>query len=145
FDRFWGRSGSTRRVLGAVYLKPKARPILFLSPSHFSFFPLPSLSSSFVFSRWFFVLVVLVLRWCRPVRAGDVFMLLGARRRWSFLREAPTGWLYLWRRGFPLSVFTSRVVVTTNSRMEFSTVLYFRTALTSQQQQGAHRAKETGR
>ncbi|MQL68044.1 hypothetical protein Taro_000335 [Colocasia esculenta] len=30
-----------------------------------------------------------MLRWCRPVRARDAFMLLGARRRWSFLREGP--------------------------------------------------------
>ncbi|MQM14690.1 hypothetical protein Taro_047624 [Colocasia esculenta] len=39
----------------------------------------------------FFVLVVLVLRWCRPVRAGDMLVVLGARRRWSFRREGPNG------------------------------------------------------
>ncbi|MQL68937.1 hypothetical protein Taro_001198, partial [Colocasia esculenta] len=47
--------------------------------------------SSLAFSRWFFVLVVLVLRWCRPVRAGDMLVVLGARRKWSFLREGPNG------------------------------------------------------
>ncbi|MQM11185.1 hypothetical protein Taro_044088 [Colocasia esculenta] len=38
-----------------------------------------------------FVLVVLVLRWCHPLRAGDVLVVLGARRRWSFRREGPNG------------------------------------------------------
>ncbi|MQL79767.1 hypothetical protein Taro_012200 [Colocasia esculenta] len=33
------------------------------------------------------------------------------------------------RRGFPLSVITSHVVVMTSSRAEFPTMLYFRTAL----------------
>ncbi|MQM16983.1 hypothetical protein Taro_049949 [Colocasia esculenta] len=33
--------------------------------------------------------MVLVLRWCRPVRAGDVLVVLGARRRWPFRREGP--------------------------------------------------------
>ncbi|MQM09303.1 hypothetical protein Taro_042173 [Colocasia esculenta] len=37
------------------------------------------------------MLVVLVLRWCRPVHAEDVFVVLEARRRWSFLREDPNG------------------------------------------------------
>ncbi|MQL98877.1 hypothetical protein Taro_031597 [Colocasia esculenta] len=37
------------------------------------------------------MLVVLVLRWCRPVHAGDVFVMLGARRRWPFRREGPNG------------------------------------------------------
>ncbi|MQL79244.1 hypothetical protein Taro_011684, partial [Colocasia esculenta] len=59
----------------------------------------------------FLVLVVLVLRWCLPVRAGDVLMVLRARRRWPFLREGPNG----------------RVVVTTSSHTEFPIVLYFRT------------------
>ncbi|MQM04289.1 hypothetical protein Taro_037085 [Colocasia esculenta] len=35
--------------------------------------------------------MVLVLRWYRPVHAGDVLVLLGARRRWSFRREGPNG------------------------------------------------------
>ncbi|MQL96594.1 hypothetical protein Taro_029281 [Colocasia esculenta] len=39
----------------------------------------------------FFVVVVLVLRWCHPIRARDVVMVLGSRRRWSFLREGPNG------------------------------------------------------
>ncbi|MQM09386.1 hypothetical protein Taro_042253 [Colocasia esculenta] len=37
------------------------------------------------------MLVVLVLRWCRPVRAGDVLVVLGVRRRWPFRREGPNG------------------------------------------------------
>ncbi|MQL74072.1 hypothetical protein Taro_006441 [Colocasia esculenta] len=49
------------------------------------------LSSSLAISRRFFVLVVFVLRWCHPVRAGDVLVVLGARRRWSFRREGPNG------------------------------------------------------
>ncbi|MQL89630.1 hypothetical protein Taro_022201 [Colocasia esculenta] len=36
---------------------------------------------------------VLVLRWCRPTRAGDVFVPSGARRRHSFLREGPHGFV----------------------------------------------------
>ncbi|MQM06146.1 hypothetical protein Taro_038966 [Colocasia esculenta] len=39
----------------------------------------------------FFVLVVLVLRWCLPVHAGDVLVLLEARRKWPFRREGPNG------------------------------------------------------
>ncbi|MQM21662.1 hypothetical protein Taro_054707 [Colocasia esculenta] len=42
-------------------------------------------------SRPFFVLVVLVLRWWHPVRAGDVVVVLGERRRWPFRREGPNG------------------------------------------------------
>ncbi|MQM18940.1 hypothetical protein Taro_051940 [Colocasia esculenta] len=34
-----------------------------------------------------------VLRWCRPARAGDVFVLFGARRSHSFLREGPNGFV----------------------------------------------------
>ncbi|MQL72874.1 hypothetical protein Taro_005223 [Colocasia esculenta] len=33
----------------------------------------------------------LMLRWCCPVRAEDVFVVLGARRRWPFRREGPNG------------------------------------------------------
>ncbi|MQM10930.1 hypothetical protein Taro_043830 [Colocasia esculenta] len=82
------RAGAPHRVLGAVGLKPKPRPILPLSPSHFPFFPLLPLLSSLALSWWF---VVLVLRWCRPVRVGDVVVVLGARRRQSFQREGPNG------------------------------------------------------
>ncbi|MQL89738.1 hypothetical protein Taro_022316 [Colocasia esculenta] len=32
-----------------------------------------------------------MLRWCRPIRAEDVLMVLGARRRWPFRREGPNG------------------------------------------------------
>ncbi|MQL68859.1 hypothetical protein Taro_001145, partial [Colocasia esculenta] len=53
------------------------------------FFLLLPLSSSLPFSRCFFMLVVLVLRWCRPVHAGDVLVVLGARRRWPFRSEGP--------------------------------------------------------
>ncbi|MQM14976.1 hypothetical protein Taro_047912 [Colocasia esculenta] len=34
-----------------------------------------------------------MLRWCRPARAGDVFLPFGVRRRRSFLREGPNGFL----------------------------------------------------
>ncbi|MQL83676.1 hypothetical protein Taro_016157 [Colocasia esculenta] len=53
---------------------------------------------------------------------------------------------YLVQAGFPLSVFSSRVVVTTSSRTEFPTVLYppYRCE-TSQQRQGTCRVDETGR
>ncbi|MQM06397.1 hypothetical protein Taro_039223 [Colocasia esculenta] len=37
------------------------------------------------------MLEVFVLRWCRLGHAGAVFVLRGARRRWSFLREGPNG------------------------------------------------------
>ncbi|MQL78021.1 hypothetical protein Taro_010453 [Colocasia esculenta] len=83
------RAGPTRRVFGAVGLKPRVAPHFPLSPFLSFFFPLLPLSSPLAISRWLFVLVVLVLRWCRPVRAGDVFVVLGARRRWSFRREGP--------------------------------------------------------
>ncbi|MQM12908.1 hypothetical protein Taro_045828 [Colocasia esculenta] len=43
------------------------------------------------FKTEFLVLVELVLRWCRPVRVGDMVVVLGARRRWSFRREGPNG------------------------------------------------------
>ncbi|MQM10035.1 hypothetical protein Taro_042922 [Colocasia esculenta] len=56
---------------------------------------------------WFFMLEVFVLRWCHPVRAGGVFVLLGARRRWSFLREGPTGRLYTWSFQYMLSMLPS--------------------------------------
>ncbi|MQL89776.1 hypothetical protein Taro_022354 [Colocasia esculenta] len=32
-----------------------------------------------------------MMRWCRPTRAGDMFVPFGARRRRSFLREGPNG------------------------------------------------------
>ncbi|MQM18735.1 hypothetical protein Taro_051730 [Colocasia esculenta] len=35
--------------------------------------------------------MVLMLRWGRPVRTGDVVVVLGARRRWPFRREGPNG------------------------------------------------------
>ncbi|MQL95260.1 hypothetical protein Taro_027926, partial [Colocasia esculenta] len=35
--------------------------------------------------------LVLVVRWCRLHRAGDVLVVLGARRRWPFRREGPNG------------------------------------------------------
>ncbi|MQM15322.1 hypothetical protein Taro_048264 [Colocasia esculenta] len=35
------------------------------------------------------MLKVPVLRWCRPAHAGDVFVVLGAMRRWPFRREGP--------------------------------------------------------
>ncbi|MQM08922.1 hypothetical protein Taro_041780 [Colocasia esculenta] len=41
--------------------------------------------------QWFLVLGVLMVRWCHPVHVGDVFVLLGVRRRWSFLGEGPNG------------------------------------------------------
>ncbi|MQL96972.1 hypothetical protein Taro_029654 [Colocasia esculenta] len=49
--------------------------------------------------------------------------------------------------GVPSVCVASRVVVTTSSRTEFPTMLYFRTAAseTSQQRLGARRAEETGR
>ncbi|MQM12486.1 hypothetical protein Taro_045403 [Colocasia esculenta] len=34
-----------------------------------------------------------VLRWCRPARAGDVFVSFGARRKRPFLREGPNGFV----------------------------------------------------
>ncbi|MQL87506.1 hypothetical protein Taro_020049 [Colocasia esculenta] len=72
------------------------RPILPLSPSFFFFFfffffLLLPLSSSHAISRQFFMLVVLVLRWCHPVRVGDMLVVLGARRRWPFRCEGPNG------------------------------------------------------
>ncbi|MQM00824.1 hypothetical protein Taro_033572 [Colocasia esculenta] len=79
FDCLWGRAGGGRRDMVAM---PRGVATWLLSrradPSCFG-------------GRRFKteVLVVLVLRWCRPVRAGDAFVLLGARRRWSFLREGP--------------------------------------------------------
>ncbi|MQL86987.1 hypothetical protein Taro_019523 [Colocasia esculenta] len=63
------------------------------------------------------MLVVFVLWWCHPVRAGDVFVLLGARRRWSFLREGPNG---------------SALLVEADSRAEGKTVV--RTAALSRLQ-----------
>ncbi|MQM17464.1 hypothetical protein Taro_050436 [Colocasia esculenta] len=39
------------------------------------------------------VLEASVLRWCCPARAGDVFVPFGARRRRSFLREGPSGFV----------------------------------------------------
>ncbi|MQM13848.1 hypothetical protein Taro_046775 [Colocasia esculenta] len=77
--------------LGGRWFKTEATPHFPLSSFLFFFFLLLSLSSSLVISRQFFVLVVLVLRWCRPVRAGDVLVVLGARRRWPFRREGPNG------------------------------------------------------
>ncbi|MQL75172.1 hypothetical protein Taro_007544 [Colocasia esculenta] len=63
---------------------------------------------------------------------------LAATRRTPELRGK--WWLGQWRAEFPPSVFASRVVVTTSSSTEFPTV-----GETSQQQQGARRAEETGR
>ncbi|MQM09532.1 hypothetical protein Taro_042407 [Colocasia esculenta] len=74
--------------LGAVGLKTEAVPH-FLPLAIFFFLLLP-LSSSLAFSRWFFMLVVLVLRWCRLVRIGDMLVVLGARRRWPSDVKAPT-------------------------------------------------------
>ncbi|MQL72650.1 hypothetical protein Taro_004993 [Colocasia esculenta] len=41
----------------------------------------------------FLVSEALVLRWCRPARAGDAFVPFGARRRCLFLREGPNGFI----------------------------------------------------
>ncbi|MQL76318.1 hypothetical protein Taro_008723, partial [Colocasia esculenta] len=75
------------RVLGAIGSKPRARPISISRPFYLFF----SLSSSLAVSRCFSLLVVLVLRCGRAVRAGCVLGLSGAERRRSFLREGPNG------------------------------------------------------
>ncbi|MQL74336.1 hypothetical protein Taro_006697 [Colocasia esculenta] len=75
--------------LGGHRSKTEAAPHFPLSPFLYFFFPLLPLSSPLAIYGRFFMLVVLVLRWCHPVRAGDVLVLLGARRRCSFLREGP--------------------------------------------------------
>ncbi|MQL76301.1 hypothetical protein Taro_008684 [Colocasia esculenta] len=98
--------------------------------------------------RPFFVLVVLVLRWCRLVHAGDVFVLLVARRRWSFLHESPNESALLVdpcgghdEQSYGVS---DRVVLPYRASCSFSSALPF-VGETSQQWQGAHRAEETGR
>ncbi|MQL88753.1 hypothetical protein Taro_021309 [Colocasia esculenta] len=80
-----------RSHLGGRRFKTEAAPHFPLSPFLFSFFLLRPLLSSLVILRRFLVLVVLALRWCCPVHAGDVLMVHGARRRWSFRREGPNG------------------------------------------------------
>ncbi|MQM01286.1 hypothetical protein Taro_034039 [Colocasia esculenta] len=84
------RDMSFRHVLGGAGLKPKAAPPVSLSPSQLSFSPLLSLSS---FPCGFLVLETFMLRWCRPARAGDVFVSFGARRRRPFLREGLNGFV----------------------------------------------------
>ncbi|MQM10664.1 hypothetical protein Taro_043560, partial [Colocasia esculenta] len=85
------------------------------------------------FSRPFFVLEVFVLRRCRLGHAEAVFVLRGARRRWSFLREGPNG--------SALHVEDSGV----ESFAELSWLVWdAEDGETSQQRQGARWANETG-
>ncbi|MQL95307.1 hypothetical protein Taro_027975 [Colocasia esculenta] len=65
------------------------------------------------------VLEASVLRWCRPARAGDVFVPFGARRRRPFLREGPNGFVLHVEgllRNPPLSVIATIVEVAIWSR-----------------------------
>ncbi|MQM14322.1 hypothetical protein Taro_047251 [Colocasia esculenta] len=105
FDRFWGRSvgGHRSKVtmpmgvatwalsrwvapsrLGGRRFKTEAAPH---SPPLVLSLALLSLLSSLAVSHPFFMLLVLVLRLWRRIRAGDVVVVLGVRRRWSFQRE----------------------------------------------------------
>ncbi|MQL94378.1 hypothetical protein Taro_027033 [Colocasia esculenta] len=85
-----GRDGGGRRVLvaesGGV-----ATAFLTNVTAVLSVRTVVSSGSSLAISRRFLVLVVLVLRWCCPVRAEYMLVVLGARRRWPFRREGPNG------------------------------------------------------
>ncbi|MQL80895.1 hypothetical protein Taro_013349 [Colocasia esculenta] len=87
-----------RSHLGGRRFNTKAVPHFPLSPFLFSFFLLLPLLSSLVILQRF---LVLVLRWCHPVRAGDVLVVLGARRGWPFRGEGPNGSALLFESMLP--------------------------------------------
>ncbi|MQM18194.1 hypothetical protein Taro_051183 [Colocasia esculenta] len=94
----------------------------------------------------FFVLVVLVVRWCHLHHAGDVFVVLGARRRWSFRREGPNGSALL----VELPCDFSTVLHARGDRGEVVSSPSCRGRVRGswseeEVRQGAHRAEETGR
>ncbi|MQL83244.1 hypothetical protein Taro_015733 [Colocasia esculenta] len=122
------RAWPPRHVLGAIGSKPRARPISISRPFYLFF----SLSSSLAVSRCFSLLVVLVLRRGRAVRAGRVLGLSGAGRRSSFLREGPNG-------------VVLRMEVRLLSSGRACTGWRRRGGETSQQRQSTHRVEETRR
>ncbi|MQL73967.1 hypothetical protein Taro_006307 [Colocasia esculenta] len=92
-----------------------------------------------------------MLRWCHPVHAEDMLVVLGARRRWPFRCEGPNGSALLLEMLLPLpgTPVLARLSTEYSGRRACSSHGLWsggeNGGKTSQQWQGTHRAEETGR
>ncbi|MQL67884.1 hypothetical protein Taro_000171 [Colocasia esculenta] len=91
---------------------------------------------------------VVVRRDCFPVLRGDVFVPFGARRRRSFLREGPNGFVLCvepcgGHDEQSYGVF-NRVYLPYRASCSFASAVPFVGETSQQQRQGARRAEETG-